>query len=285
MLSLLVGGFGVSARRPRRGMAPDGWPSAGLFASRASSITTPVPGDALARCAVMSDSPSITCILPVFNGEKYLGEALQSLFAQTLQPREIIVVDDGSTDSTPQILAAFGERLRVLRQENRGPAAARNAGIAAATSDLITFLDADDLLGAEKLERQTALLAARPDADGCFTHARNFWVAELRHEEAALRGHRATKAVPALLASTLLARRQLFDRVGGFEEALGFSHSTDWVLRAEYSGAVLPVLPEVLYARRIHGANRSRVFGASSRDEFFKLVKRRLDQRRGRSTP
>ncbi len=119
--------------------------------------------------SVHMNSPLISCIVPVFNGERYLREALDSIFAQTYRPLEILVADDGSTDRTPYIAAAFGNRLRYLRQDNQGPAAARNLGIRAATGEFIAFLDADDVWHPEKLERQMARFQVRPELDYCVT--------------------------------------------------------------------------------------------------------------------
>jgi len=95
----------------------------------------------------------ISCIVPVFNGERYLPEALQSILSQSYRPLEIIVADDGATDRTAEIAAAFKARVRYMKQDNAGSAAARNLGIHAASGDLLAFLDADDLWHAEKLER------------------------------------------------------------------------------------------------------------------------------------
>ena len=87
---------------------------------------------------------TISCIVPVYNGARFLAEALESILAQSLPPDEIIVVDDGSTDDTPAVVAAYGT-VDYVRQENRGPAAARNRGVTLARGDFLSFLDADDL--------------------------------------------------------------------------------------------------------------------------------------------
>jgi glycosyltransferase involved in cell wall biosynthesis len=100
----------------------------------------------------------ISCIVPVYNGERYLGETLDSIFAQTYQPLEIIVVDDGSTDGTATVAASYGQRVRYLCQTNQGKAAARNRGFGAAQSEFIAFIDADDLWHPEKLTRQITRL-------------------------------------------------------------------------------------------------------------------------------
>src|SRR5436190_9496549 len=98
------------------------------------------------------NSSLISCIVPVFNGDRYLAETLDSILAQTHRPIEIIVVDDGSTDGTSAIAAEYGEKIRYIRQENSGVASARNLGLQSARGDFIAFLDADDLWHAGKLQ-------------------------------------------------------------------------------------------------------------------------------------
>ncbi len=99
-------------------------------------------------------SPTVSLVIPAYNAEAYLREALDSAFAQTRPPDEVIVVDDGSGDRTPEIAASYGDRVRLLRQPNRGEAAARNTGVRVARGDLIAFLDADDTLLPRCLEAQ-----------------------------------------------------------------------------------------------------------------------------------
>jgi glycosyltransferase involved in cell wall biosynthesis len=224
--------------------------------------------------------PLVSCVVPVFNGELYLRDALDSALQQTYRPLEVIVVDDGSTDATPDVLAAYANRVCCVRQANAGPAAARNCGVQAARGEFIAFLDADDLWHPEKLMRQMARFEARSDLDLCLTYAQNFWIPELRDEEARFRGHRITRPLPAYVPSTLLARCHFLDTVGPFDAALRFGHSTEWFLRAAVRDAVIEVLPEVLYYRRLHHSNRSRQLSAASRDEHFDIVKAHLDRRR-----
>lgn len=219
--------------------------------------------------------------MPVFNGARYLAEALESVFAQTHRSLEVVVVDDGSTDETPAVIARYGDRVRAFAQANAGPAAARNLGVREARGEFVAFIDADDLWLPQKLSLQLARFAARPELELCFTLVRNFWIPELEQEASRFREHRIAKPLPGLLTSTLLARRDVFDAVGEFDPGLGHTHSTDWILRARARGAVAETLPEVLYQRRIHGANRSRLHADASRDEYFDLVKLQLDRRRG----
>ena len=226
------------------------------------------------------ESSLVSCIVPVFNGERYLAEALESIFAQTYRPIEVVVVDDGSADATPDILRGFGDRIVARRQENSGPAAARNNGIRASRGSFLAFLDADDLWAPEKLERQMQCFAARPEADCCVTGLRNFWIDELEEERSRFAEHRISQQVTAYLASTLLARRRLFDTAGLFDETLLFAHSTEWFTRVKARGCLCEVLPEVLYHRRMHLTNRSRQFSQASREEFLRLVKDNLDRKR-----
>ena len=103
----------------------------------------------------------VSCIVPVYNGERYLREALDSILAQTYRPLEIIVADDGSADGTAGVVATFGDQVRYVRQHNQGPSSARNLGIRVPTGDFIAFLDADDLWHPEKLARQIARFQTR----------------------------------------------------------------------------------------------------------------------------
>jgi glycosyltransferase involved in cell wall biosynthesis len=222
----------------------------------------------------------ISCIVPVFNGERYIRDALESIFAQTYRPLEILVADDGSTDGTAAVVAAFSDRVRYLRQSNRGPAAARNLGIGAATGDFIAFLDADDLWHPEKLIRQMARFQARPELGYCVTLVRNFWTPELQNEAEKYRDHRISRPIPGYVTGTLIARRSLFDTVGLFNPDLPHGDSTDWFLRAAESGAVTELLPDVLLERRLHPDNRSRIRAGASREQYLRILKLSLERKR-----
>lgn len=116
----------------------------------------------------------VSCIVPVHNGARFLGEALASITAQRYQPREIVLVDDGSTDETARVASESGIPLRYLRQEQSGGPSARNHGMRMARGSFFAFLDADDRWHPDKLERQVKLMDAEPDVAMVFSDLRRF---------------------------------------------------------------------------------------------------------------
>jgi len=224
----------------------------------------------------------ISCMIPVFNGERYLGEALDSILRQTYRPLEIIVVDDGSTDGTADVVAGYGEQVRYLWQSRAGPAAARNLGLSVAQGAFVAFLDADDLWHPDKLARQMARFHARPELDLCVTHIQNFWIPELHEEEERFRNHRLSRPMPGYLPQTCLARRGLFETVGHFDDALNHASEFDWFVQATEQGIVMELLTDVLVYRRLHHSNYSRLQAVTSRHEYLEVLKASLDRRRRR---
>ena len=105
----------------------------------------------------------VTVVIPVYNGGRYLRESIDSVLAQTFHDYEIVCVDDGSTDDSPVLLQEYGQRLRVVRQENSGQSAARNVGVKLARGEYIAFLDQDDVWYPSKVQNQVAVLDAEPD--------------------------------------------------------------------------------------------------------------------------
>jgi glycosyltransferase involved in cell wall biosynthesis len=222
----------------------------------------------------------VSCIVPVYNGERYLAKALDSILAQTYLPIEIIVVDDGSTDATPDVVRGFGEAVRYVRQNNAGPATTRNHGLGLTNGEFVAFLDADDLWTAEKLKRQVGVLNARPDLDFVVCHAQNFWEDELAHEARQFQSHARGQAIAAYVTQALLARKTAFGRVGPFNTSLGHGDSMDWFLRARELDVRGELLDDVMVLRRLHPDNVSRTHASRSLDEFFGILKGALDRKR-----
>jgi glycosyltransferase involved in cell wall biosynthesis len=194
-------------------------------------------------------------IVPVYNGARFLAEALQSVAAQDAQPLELLVVDDGSTDESVAIARAHG--ARVFRQERGGVARARNIAIAAATAPVLAFLDQDDVWHPAKLRLQIAALDRQPESVSLTQQ--NFFL------EPPLTAPPAWFARPELIGvphagwapSCTVFRREVFARVGPYDERLAQASDSDWIARAKELGIVFHVLDEVLVRRRIHGANDS----------------------------
>ena len=224
-------------------------------------------------------APVVSCVIPVLNGERYLGAALESVLGQTSGAVEVIVADDGSTDGTRDVAAAFGARVRYLHQANAGHAAARNLGLAAAAGAFVAFLDADDLWHEDKLARQLARFERRPELGISVTHVRNFWSADAPPPDGGI-DPRVMEAVPGYRSVTLLARRRVFELVGPFDPALRHGNDTAWFLRAAEHGVAMELLPDVLVYRRLHAGNRSRRLAESSRREYLRILKASLDRRR-----
>ena len=216
--------------------------------------------------------------MTVFNGERYVGEAIESVLAQTYHPLELIVIDDGSTDATADVARRFGERLVYHFQENAGHAAARNRAVALASGERFAFLDADDRFVPDKLERQSAVLDADETLDMVFGHVREFVSPELSEEE------RRTVRPPAPPAAwtapnLMLVRRESFFRVGLFDERLKVGVTVDWYARALEAGLRSAMLPEVVLERRLHLSNNG-LLERDSRSQYLHVLKASLDRRR-----
>ena len=197
--------------------------------------------------------PSISVLIPVFNGARFLGAALDSVAAQTLVPLEIIVVDDGSTDGSADVAAARPS-VRVVRQENRGPGAARNRAFAESRGDYLAFLDADDLWKPEKLTSQLAALQARPEA-GWVVCRHDFLLDEGEPRPRWAPAPEAEATMVAWLPSATLVRRDCFVLTDGFDEVLRYGEDIDWFARARDAGFPGAVVEEQLFTRRVHRTN------------------------------
>jgi glycosyltransferase involved in cell wall biosynthesis len=224
-------------------------------------------------------APAVSVVVPVYNGNRHLGAALDSVLGQTRPPTEVLVIDDGSSGPPDVVLAGYAERVRLHRQENRGPASARNLGIERSAGEFLAFIDQDDLWTPDKLALQLARFAAEPSLDLCFGHVELFWEPALRAEERAHRQHPRGQRVPGYTTPALLARRTAFERVGALDAGLWFGDAADWTMRARAAGLRIAMLPEVVLRHRMHEKNLTRHREASKR-EFVHIVRTHLDRQR-----
>ena len=216
----------------------------------------------------MTDAPTVSVVVAVRDGARYLGEALESVAAQTRRADEVVVVDDGSTDDSAAVAAAHG--ARVERRPPLGHAAARNRGIEASSGELVAFLDADDRWLPEKLDRQMATLSARPDVDILFGHVRQFRPSEL--------GGGVERPRPGVITSTMLVRRTAFERVGLFATQWRVGELMDWLLRARDAGLRDVVTEDVVAERRVHESNLGRQ--TETRSDYARVIRHALARRR-----
>lgn len=227
-------------------------------------------------------APLVSCILPVFNGERFLAQALGSIVDQGGAALDIIVIDDGSTDRSAEVASGF-PGVRVHRQANAGVAEARNAGLELARGQFIAFLDADDLWLPGKLDRQLRLLEARPEVDLCFGMVRHVLKTDGAGQDPAVAPDEAPRV--GRLAQCMLARRRAVERVGPFDGGTLTRADQDWFLRARELGLVEAILPDVLVHRRIHGANHSIVHDDAVVGDFLAIARRALERRRRQGLP
>lgn len=224
----------------------------------------------------MSDRVSV--IVPVYNAEKYVAEALESVLAQTAPPFEIIAVDDGSTDRSAEIVRGFGARVRYHHQANANTAGARNTGVRLAQGELYAFLDADDIWLPGKLALQTEYLAAHPEVDAVYGHVVQFHSPDL---DAATRERIQcpTEPQPGSLVTQGLFRRAAVERIGPFDTSVTLGADFAWAIRARELGLRSVTLPEVVYRRRLHADNKGRRLADQATDRA-RILKAALDRRR-----
>lgn len=191
--------------------------------------------------------PAVSVVIPAYNAAWCVGRAVESVLAQTFRDFEVLVVDDGSTDDTAQVLSRFGAPVKVIGKRNGGLSSARNAGIAAARGEMVAFLDADDWWQPAKLERQVELMRSRPEIGFCSTeatvvdpegHVLNAWRTAPWQGSFLVHLFRAHGDV-AGSGSAVVARRALLAQVGGFDESLRSLEDIDMWMRlaaaAEYA--------------------------------------------------
>ena len=221
-------------------------------------------------------SRSISTIIPVYNGQDYVAEAIDSILQQTHPVDEIVVVDDGSTDRSAEIVDGYHEKVRLVRIAHGGISAAVNAGIEAATGDLLTFLDADDVWLPKKIELQLRHLDSNPETEMIFCHQDEFVSPELDDSQKANLVARE-ESMPVRAKSTMMCTRSLMDSAGHWKLHVTTGDFIEWYSRATATGAMEFVLPDLLVRRRVHLDNYTR-HHKDERTHYVNLMKQHLDR-------
>jgi glycosyltransferase involved in cell wall biosynthesis len=187
-------------------------------------------------------APRVSAIIPVYNGAATIERALKSVFDQTFTDYEIVICDDGSTDDTPSVLAKYGDKIRVVRQPNRGLPAARNAAVAASRGELLALIDHDDEWLPPKLELAVAAMLADPGAALLYSDmiVVNEAGGKIRRSQigpdaahAPTMDEMLTRIWP-ITPSTVVMRRDAFSRAGGFcEQLISAEDIHFWLLMRE----------------------------------------------------
>ncbi len=202
----------------------------------------------------------VSVIVPVHDGARFVGEALAAIAGQTYETLEVIVIDDGSIDDSARIAATFAtrdSRAVVHRQPQGGVAAARNAGLALASGEMLAFCDQDDVWYPEKLERQLAYLDAHPNIGAVMTRQEPFFEDDIVERPPWLKRDKLFGDLGGVLQLSALIRREAFELVGGFAESRPGADDLDWFLRARRKGIGIEILPDILVRRRVHARNAS----------------------------
>jgi glycosyltransferase involved in cell wall biosynthesis len=229
-------------------------------------MTSPVP------------APSVSVIIPAYNAEAYLAEAVESVRQQACPDLELIIVDDGSTDGTSTVARGLcADEVRYVCQPNGGPAQARNNGLKLARADVIGFVDADDLWAPDRLNRQLKCLRDDASIDVVLGWTRT--VRDVPGDSAGSKFEESSRPVVFLSPNAALFRRRVFDQVGNFDESLRFSEDTDWFMRARERGARIVVERDVTLFYRLHASSMTR--GKNVKElRLLHVLKRSLDRRR-----
>ena len=223
------------------------------------------------------ENPLVSVIIPVYNGGRYLRAALESVFAQTYRPFEVVVVDDGSADDSGVIAQSFPE-VRYIHQTNQGVAAARNNGIETARGEYFAFLDQDDLWAPEKLKLQVEYLLTHPEIGYTLTQ-QQFFLDPGETLPPWFRKELLDSVHTGWVLGTLVVRRTIFEQIGNFATDYSAANDSDWFFRAKTAGIPMAVVPELLLRKRIHDANDS-ARAKEILSELLKVVKTSLNRQR-----
>lgn len=218
--------------------------------------------------------PTVSALVPVWNGSEFLAEALDSILVQEPAVDEVVVIDDGSTDGSGDVARGFGPRVRCVRREHAGLAATRNAAVHEACGDLVAFLDADDLWPRGRL---AGLLRALEENPACgIAQGR---LQRMVRDQRTAGWELVDESWRAPNVATALIRRSVFAAVGPFDEGVAGADDVDWLLRAKEGGVREAHVEEVTLLYRRHGGNMTNDV-AADQARLLRVLGRAVKRRR-----
>lgn len=223
-----------------------------------------------------SSNPLVSAIISVQNGEEFLAQAIESVLAQDYEPLELLIVLGNSVDRTEEIARSY-EETRCILQNGRGIAAASNIGIHNARGSLVAFLSHDDLWKPKKLSTQVGYMMEHSELQ--YTTARVKFFLEPRYDmPSGFRRELLTGDHIGHIMETLVAKKNLFEKMGYFDPKLKFALDVDWFSRARDMKIPTAVIPEVLLLKRIHDSNVSII--SKDNTYLFRAVRRSIQRKK-----
>ena len=200
----------------------------------------------------------VSVVIPVYNGARYLGEAIDSALAQTYRNFEIIVINDGPTDGSEEVAKGYGDKIRYTVRENGGISAARNTGIAMAKGNYFALLDSDDIWEKNKLKLQIQAFESDSSLDVVYGLVKQFVSPEIEQKNTK-NADKIGVLMQGCITSAIIIKRASFFRVGSFETAYKVAEFVDWFIRAKDMGLRFNMVNELVALRRIHDANQGTI--------------------------
>ena len=223
----------------------------------------------------MTNNPLISVMMPTYNNAKYICKAIESIYAQSYDNIEIIVVDDGSTDNTKEILKQYKD-IKYFYVEHKGIPTARNVALANSKGEYIAFCDSDDYWLPGKINTQMQYFKEHPDCEIVFTKYENFFEDEnLKMSERAVYEKKVESIFKQYLPSSIV-KKSLFDKYGKFDESFNVAEDTEFLYRVFKNGVKIDnYISDVFYMRRIHGKNVSLQYDNADLKKYIATILRK----------
>lgn len=226
---------------------------------------------------MINEKSLVSVIVPTYNAQEYIVEAIESILAQSYDPLEIIIIDDGSTDNTEKILIPYLDRIHYVFQKNAGPAAARNLGIKMACGEFIAFADADDLWPDDKLIHQLEPMLSNIKLEIVVGQQKVQYLdnaQEILHGDELILEPQISQGMPVTVA-----RKSTFEKIGYFDESLLYFEDWDWHLRARERALNILALENIVNIHRRHATNMTHDMRKMNR-YVLQLFRKALARRR-----